>query len=153
MICMIISKKCLFWSKTTAFCYESSTYIWFLAIQTFPIREETHWIWWHPIRFLGQDLTVLQHEDRLICIFLRNIWREEKSAFGKLFGSQNTEAEQTFQPSLTGHHSHPMYLFFFSDKRATFGIARAAELIIAMPWGCFKLWTYPPLMSWNPHNY
>lgn len=77
----------------------------------------------------------------------------KKSAFGKLFSSQNTEAEQTFQPSLAGHHSHPMYLFFFSDKRATFGIAQAAELIIATPRGCFKLWAYPPLMSWNTHNH
>lgn len=155
MICMIIYKKvCSEIRKQHIFCYESSTYIWFIAIQTFSIREEIQWTWWHPIRFLGQDLTVLQHEDRLICIFLRNIWRErKKSAFGKLFSSQNTEAEQTFQPSLAGHHSHPMYLFFSSDKRATFGIAQAAELIIATPWGCFKLWAYPPLMSWNPHNH
>lgn len=79
-----------------------------------------------------------------ICIFLRNIWRGGKSGFGKLFSSQNTEAEQTFQLSLAGHHSHPMYLFFFSDKRATFGIAQAAELIIRTPWGCFKPWAYLP---------
>jgi hypothetical protein len=89
----------------------------------------------------------------LICIFLRNIWREKKCDFGKLFSSQKTEAEQTFQLSLAGHHSHPVYLFFFSDKRATFGIAQAAELIIRMPWGCFKLWVYPPRMIWNQHNH
>lgn len=89
-------------------------------------------------------MTLLGSLDRIwqfcnikICSFASSLGTSgegKKSGFGKLFNSQNTEAEQTFQLSLAGHHSHPMYLFFFSDKRATFGIAQAAELIIETPW-------------------
>lgn len=79
-------------------------------------------------------------------------WGRE-SGFEKLFSSQNTEAEQTFRLSLAGHHSHQCIYSFFSDKRATFGIAQAAELIIEMPQGCFKQWAYPPRTVWSPHHH
>lgn len=155
MISMRIFKECvLLWNKKTEYIL-----LWSL------------WLcdWWQerhspsgnkPARLDGILLGSLDRiwqfcnvKKMLICIFLKNIWRGEKSGFGKLFSSQKTEAVQTAQLSLAGHHSHPMYLFFFSDKRATFGIAQAAELIIRPPQGCFKLQGCPPRVIWSQHNH